>query len=129
MSAAQQRACDDWTTNFNHVRPHEGIGQQMPGELYRASERRPGRVVVGGYPDGCRLVDVGQSGSINCDGWKLYLSHALGGYAVGLQGFERGYRVWFFHVLLGTFILSNSFKILSLSSLISGTTGFFPCRI
>lgn len=100
----QQRACDDWTTNFNHVRPHEGIGQQMPGELYRASERRPGRVVVGGYPDGCRLVDVGQSGSINCDGWKVYLSHALGGYAVGLQGFERGYRVWFFHVLLGTFV-------------------------
>ena len=76
----------------------------MPGELYRASERRPGRVVVGGYPDGCRLVDVGQSGSINCDGWKVYLSHALGGYAVCLQGFERGYRVWFFHVLLGTFV-------------------------
>ena len=85
----QQRACDDWVTTFNHVRPHEGIGQQMPGELYRASERRPGRVVVGGHPDG----------------WKVYLTHALGdGYAVGLQSFERGYRVWFFHVLLGTFI-------------------------
>ena len=100
----QQRACDDWVTTFNHVRPHEGIGQQMPGELYRASERRPGRVVIGGYPDGCRLVDVSQSGGINCDGWKVYLSHALSGYAVGLQGFERGYRVWFFHVLLGTFV-------------------------
>jgi hypothetical protein len=91
----QQRACDDWTTTFNHVRPHEGIGQQMPGELYRVSDRRPGGIVVGGHPDGCRLVDVGQNGSINCDGWKVYLSHALGGYAVGLQGFERGYRVWF----------------------------------
>jgi len=100
----QQRACDDWVTTFNHVRPHEGIGQQMPGELYRASERRPGRVVIGGYPDGCRLVDVGHSGSINCDGWKVYLSHALSHYAVGLQAFERGYRVWFFHVLLGTFV-------------------------
>ncbi len=68
------------------------------------SERRPGRVVIGGYPDGCRLVDVGHSGSINCDGWKVYLSHALSHYAVGLQAFERGYRVWFFHVLLGTFV-------------------------
>ena len=89
--------------NFNHV-PHEGIGQQMPGELYRASDRRPGRVVIGGFPDGCRLMDVGHNGSMNCDGWKVYLSQALSGYAVGLQSSERGYRVWFFHVLLGTFI-------------------------
>jgi hypothetical protein len=34
-------------------------------------------LVVGGYPDGCRLIDLGKNGSINCDGWKLYLTHAL----------------------------------------------------
>ena len=102
--SAQQRACDDWVTTFNHVRPHEAIGLQTPGERYRASPRRPGRILVGGYPDGCRLMDVSQNGSINCDGWKIFLSHSFGGYAVGLQGYERGYRVWFFTVLLGTFI-------------------------
>jgi len=102
---AQQRACDDWLTTFNHLRPHEAIGMKTPGEIYRASPRRPGRMIVGGYPDGCRLVDIGKSnGNINVDGWKVYLSHALSGYAVGLQGHERGYRVWFFHVLLGTFV-------------------------
>jgi hypothetical protein len=92
-------------TTFNHVRPHEAIGMKTPGELYRASTRRPGRVVVGGYPDGCRLMDLAKNnGSVNVDGWKIYLSHAFSGYAVGLQGYERGYRVWFFHVLLGTFV-------------------------
>lgn len=38
---------------------------------------------------------------INCDGWKVYLSQALKGYSVGLQAVRNGYRVWFYHVLLG----------------------------
>ncbi len=49
-------------------------------------------------------MDVSKGGHINCDGYKVYLSGAFAGYAVGLQGFDRGYRVWFFNVQLGTFI-------------------------
>lgn len=26
----QQRACDNWVTTFNHVRPHEALGQRLP---------------------------------------------------------------------------------------------------
>lgn len=44
------------------------------------------------------------NGSINVDGWKIYLSHALSGDAVGLQGFERGYSARFFHLPPGTFM-------------------------
>lgn len=52
-----------------------------------------------------RLMDVtNNNGSINVDGRKVHLSHAFSGHAVGLQGFEHGYRVWFFHVLPGTSI-------------------------
>ena len=40
--SAQQRACDDWVTTFNHVRPHEALEQRTPGEVYRVSPRRPG---------------------------------------------------------------------------------------
>jgi len=58
--------------------------------------------LLGGFPDGCRLHEVSR-GKINCDGWKVYLSHALDGFTVGLQSIERGYRVWFYSVLLGTF--------------------------
>src|SRR5262249_1136186 len=72
---AQQRACADWVPTFNHVRPHEALGMKAPGEVYRVSARRPGRVVVGGYPDGCRMADV-RRGKIQVDGWKVYTSHA-----------------------------------------------------
>jgi hypothetical protein len=100
---AQQRACDDWVTEVNHVRPHEALGQKTPGEVYRVSSRRPGRHVIGGYPDGCRMADVTR-GRIGVDGWKVYLSHALDGYAVGLLARERGYDIWFYDVYLGSFI-------------------------
>jgi hypothetical protein len=65
-------------------------------ERFIASARR---LVVGSFPDGCRLTEVSATGSIRCDGWKVYLSHALCGYTVGLESVERGYRVWFFHVM------------------------------
>jgi hypothetical protein len=58
--SAQQRACDDWVITFNHVRPHEVLGMKTR-EIYRASPRRPGRMTVGGYPGGCRLMDVAKN--------------------------------------------------------------------
>src|SRR5262249_3896867 len=38
--SAQQRACDDWRAEFNHVRPHEALEMRTPAEVYRPSERR-----------------------------------------------------------------------------------------
>jgi putative transposase len=105
--SAQQRACDDWTTTFNHVRPHEALGQKLPAEIYRVSARRlpTKHRVVGGYPDGCRQMTVGRQGVIRCQGWKAYVSTALAGYTVGLQSTDDGsVLVWFFHVLLGAFV-------------------------
>jgi putative transposase len=105
--SAQQRACDEWTTTFNHVRPHEALGQKLPAEVYRVSPRRlqKNHRVVGGYPDGCRQMTVGRQGVIRCQGWKAYVSTALAGYTVGLQSCDDGsVLVWFFHVLLGSLV-------------------------
>ena len=101
----QQRACDDWVTTFNHVRRHEGIGQQMPGELYRVSDRRLGR--VGSLSAAFPMAAVSWTWPQRKHELRRLEGvpeQALSGYAVGLQSSERGYRVWFFHVLLGTFI-------------------------
>jgi putative transposase len=103
----QQRACDDWVTTFNHVRPHEALGQRIPGEVYRVSQRRPGSLVLGGYPEGCRIMTANKQGWVHCDGWKVYVSGALGGQSIGLQhvaGRGGSVRVWYFDVLLGSFI-------------------------
>jgi transposase InsO family protein len=100
---AQQRACDDWLTTFNQVRPHEALQQRTPGEVYRASTRRPTPRTIGGFPEGCRMVRVNGHGNIHADGWKAYVNHALANYTVGLELREPEVRVWFFDVLLGAF--------------------------
>jgi transposase InsO family protein len=103
----QQRACDDWVTEFNHVRPHEALGLRLPGEVYRPSSRRPrSTLVVGGYPDGARLMKVDSHGWIRHAGQRVYLSTALCGRTVGLVADDSspGMRVWYFNVLLGAFV-------------------------
>jgi transposase InsO family protein len=32
---AQQKACDEWRVEFNHVRPHEALDMQTPADVYR----------------------------------------------------------------------------------------------
>jgi putative transposase len=36
--AAQQRVFDKWRGEYNHVRPHEALGQRRPGIIYSASK-------------------------------------------------------------------------------------------
>lgn len=100
----QQRACDDWITVFNYERPHEALGMKVPADVYRPSERRMTRYIVGGFPDGCTMARVNKSGRISYAGdEKIYLTHGLVGHVVGLQRVDDVVRVWFYHLLLGSF--------------------------
>ena len=101
---AQQRACDEWVTTFNHVRPHEALGQRLPSEVYRVSTRRPRQLVVGGFPDTCRIVKATNHGAIRHDGRHVYVSTALADQPIGLQVCEPEIRVWYYNVLLGSFM-------------------------
>jgi putative transposase len=100
----QQRACDDWRTEFNHVRPHEALGMKTPAEIYRPSSRRPSAIIIGGFPDGCETKRIESRGHFKARrGWRVYVSQALVGYLVGVQPHVDHYRVWFFNRLIGTF--------------------------
>jgi transposase InsO family protein len=110
--AAQQRVCDDWRTTFNHVRPHEALDMKTPGELYHPSPRRPGRIILGGHPDGCEIVDV-RYGAVRFGRYHIYVSLALSGYPVGLQRISpREVRVWFFDLLLGHFAPGEDLSVM-----------------
>lgn len=101
---AQQRVCDDWRTEFNHVRPHEAIGMKTPSELYHPSSRRPGAIIVGGYPDNCELKTVQSRGHFLLKArQRVYVSSALAGYTVGVQPQLDHYKVWLFSRCIGTF--------------------------
>ena len=56
---AQQRACDDWRVEFNHMRPHEALGLETPADVYRSSPRRLMRARIGGFPDDVEIVKLG----------------------------------------------------------------------
>jgi transposase InsO family protein len=101
----QQLACDAWRDEFNHVRPHEALAMKTPGEVYQRSKRRPDRVVVGGYPEGAAVLQVGNRGAVRLTRQRsLYVSAALAGYPVALEHRIDGFvYVWFFARELGRF--------------------------
>ena len=99
----QQRACDDWCTTFNFERPHEALGMKVPGDVYRASDRRMTRYVIGGYPAGCEKATVSSCGKINYGDQKLFISMGVSRHRVGLLLVDGLVQVWFYQLLLGSF--------------------------
>jgi transposase InsO family protein len=98
----QQKACDEWRAEFNHVRPHEALGMQTPAEVYRPSERRVIRALVGGFPDDARIFNLGAHGKLWFEGHDVFVSMALRYRQVGLQRTADGtLLVWFHHVMIG----------------------------
>lgn len=99
--ASQQRACDRWKQDFNHVRPHEALRGKTPAELYQRSERRPHESQYL-YPEGWVVRTVTERGEINLRGAAACAGKAFQRRRVGLQPLERGrYRLWFHAVDLG----------------------------
>ena len=100
---AQQRACDDWRVEFNHVRPHEALAMQTPSEVYRPSQRRLMRALVGGFPDDAEIVRLGAHGKFWLDGrHHVFVSSSLAGLQIGLERMDGGLiHVWYHHLLIG----------------------------
>lgn len=99
--AAQQRACSKWRQEFNHVRPHDAIGDKTPAEIYKRSERvmRKHQAL---YPSNWLVRKVSPAGRIRIVGEMYFVSGSLGGYQVGLQPVdELHWRAWFYDVDLG----------------------------
>ena len=111
--ADQQRAFDEWLTTFNHVRPHEALGQRLPGEVYRVSDRRLTRCVPYVHPDDRLVVRLNRQGIARYDRRAVYISYGLAGQEVGLEFVADGtVRVWFCRMLLGAFVAYRDKTIL-----------------
>jgi transposase InsO family protein len=98
---AQQRRLDEFRHQYNHLRPHQALGQRTPASLYVPSPRV--------YPDRIREPEYGpdwqvrsvHSGEVRWSG-RVFVSHALEGKQIGFEPFETGlWRVWFYRQWLG----------------------------
>lgn len=105
---AQQRECDRWRVDFNHVRPHDALGTKTPSEVYRNSKRRSFEPRVPTYPGDWMTRRVGRLGTVSVNGDVVFVSSALARQIVGLK-YESGlrWRVHFFEVDLGTIEIAS----------------------
>jgi putative transposase len=109
--ALQQRACDKWRQEFNHVRPHDAIGDKTPAEVYKRSERAM-RVRAARYPADwiVRLVSLG--GTVCVHGDAYFISASLIGHTIGLESVDSlRMRVWFYELDLGTIEMPSELPI------------------
>ena len=99
----QQPLCDQWLLDFNHVRPHEALGDKTPAEVYGHPPRRPPLERVPTYPAGCVTRRVLSTGEITFDGDRVCIGRPFAGHLIGLR-YESGvrWRAYFFDIDLGT---------------------------
>lgn len=102
---AQQRRFDAFVHEYDFERPHEALAFAVPGDCYRASERRmPRRGEWPGldYPETFERRQVRRNGCIKWRGQSVFVSEVLAGEPLALEPVHEG--TWLAHfgpVLLG----------------------------
>jgi putative transposase len=101
-AAAEQRACDRWRQEFNHVRPHDALGGKTPADVYKPSERRSARPSRYLYPPSWVVRTVTDGGNITVGGIQLSAGSGLARQRVALEplgGLQH--RLWYRDLDLG----------------------------
>ena len=80
----QQSAYEVWRDQYNHVRPHQALGQKTPGEIYQKSDRKFEGMPPDFEYEGMERRKVMNRGAIKFHRKQVFLSEALIGWSVGL---------------------------------------------
>jgi putative transposase len=100
----QQEKFDDFIQVYNHERPHQGIDNYYPGELYTPSTKEYRGLPEVDYPFADRTVRITQCGRICMGRRKINVSRALAGQDVGItQTDDKIWLVTFMKYDLGYF--------------------------
>ncbi|MCB9091184.1 MAG: transposase [Halobacteriovoraceae bacterium] len=89
---AQQEEFDKFKNIYNDERPHAGIKNKYPSELYRPSKKQYQKPEPLFYPLHDKTITVSQCGRICDRGFKVSLSRAFAGVEVGVKEMEDG--IW-----------------------------------
>ncbi len=88
---SQQELFDRFRHEYNTERPHEGIGQRRPAEVWRRSTRAYPQVLKEpDYPGYFEVRRVRHTGEIKFRRHYPYLSESLAGQLVGLEAVDDG---------------------------------------
>jgi hypothetical protein len=89
---SQQEAFDNFQNIFNFERPHEGIKNKYPSEVYKKSDRELKKLEPLFYPMHDQTITVTQCGRICTKTLKVSLSRSFAGQQVGIKEMEDG--IW-----------------------------------
>jgi putative transposase len=100
----QQVRFEAFRPMYNYIRPHEALGQVVPGDLYRPSFRSlPAQLPVIEYPGHFEVRRV-TDGAFSWHSHRVFLTHVLTGELVGLAEVDDGvWTVYFCHQPIGRF--------------------------
>ena len=106
----QQRAFDRFQAEYNHERPHEALGLEVPASLYRPSLRAyPDRLPEPEYPHHFETRVAYRNGVITFGATQWLVSVCLAGERVGLEPCDDGrWRVHFGWVPIGVLDLRRA---------------------
>ena len=92
-----------WLHGYNHLRPHEALGQRTPAELYRPSPRKyPESLPTLNHPVSYQVRQIRSNGQIRWQGRKRFIGEAFVRQSVGLKQLRRGiHAVYFAGLLIG----------------------------
>ena len=89
----QQASFDAFRRYYNEERPHEALGQRMPGELYTPSARAMPDWAEPCYDEDHQVRRVNSNGEIKWQGDRVFIGEALAGELVGMAELETGDHV------------------------------------
>jgi transposase InsO family protein len=96
---AQQKRANRWVREYNDERPHEGLQQRTPAEVYRPKPE-PARRPRLRYRPGVIERRVRSNGEIRWRGRKRFVGEAFVGYRVGLKPLAANKTAIYFGTLL-----------------------------
>ncbi len=107
---AQQRAFDRFREEYNEIRPHEALGQEVPASRYRPSHRRyPRQLPQLEYPEHFYVAQTYPNGMLSFKSTQWYISSCLRSERVGLEEVDNDrWKVYFGPIPLGILDVRNA---------------------
>ncbi len=100
---AQQKAFDRYRHEYNHIRAHESLKDQVPADVYWPSNRSlPGKPCHINYDNEFAVRKVRYNGEIKWQGQSVYLSQVLAKQPIGFKQIsDNRWSIYFCFYLLG----------------------------
>lgn len=101
----QEVRFDTFRQEYNYERPHEGIDQKLPGDLWVTSQRPyPAFLDQPEYPISFEQRKVDSSGHFKIRGKACFISEALKGCTIGMKPIDDSiWAIFYSNTLLGRF--------------------------